>query len=93
VLGTEYISAMAVANSVACLTLIVVLTVAFRGRRLRYQLRALRFMSGYLIMTLLLDLYLVGVSRSSHAVLALLLSMVGVPLLWALVYRLWAKGE
>jgi len=82
-----------VANSIICLALIVALCIAFRGRHLKHQLRALRLMSSYLIMTLLLNLYLVGISRSSHAVLALLLSMAGVPLLWALVYRLWARGE
>lgn len=80
-------------NSAACLTLAVVTLIAFKDRGLKQQLRALRLLVGYVIMTLLTNLYLVSFSGAFIQQVSLVLSAVTVILLWVGVYKLWAKGE
>ena len=89
----RYLSLAALANSAVCSATMIITLTLLRGGKLRHQLRALRLLSGYLISTLLLNVYLVGIVRSDETVAALLISMASVLLMWVLVYRLWARGE
>lgn len=81
------------ANSIACFTLAIIILVAFRDRGLKQQLRALRLLVGYVIMTLLTNLYLVSFSGTFIQQVSLMLSAVTVILIWVGIYKLWAKGE
>ncbi|MEM0010474.1 MAG: hypothetical protein QXO64_01110 [Thermofilaceae archaeon] len=80
-------------NSVACLILTTAIVVAFKDRKLKQQLRALRILVSYITMTLLLNLYMVSISGTTIQQISLVLAGATVVLLWVTVYKLWAKGE
>lgn len=80
-------------NSVACLSLTIIIAMALKDRGLRQQLRALRVLVSYITLTLLLNLYLVSVIGTTLQQISLTLSAATIILLWIVVYKLWAKGE
>lgn len=80
-------------NSISCLLLTVATTLALKDRSLGQQLRALKFLASYAMLTLLANFYLLSVSGRFVAQLSLALSATTVVLLWVTVYKFWAKGE
>lgn len=83
----------ALVNSSVCLALTIILALALRYSSVKKQLRLLRILTTYITLTLLLNLYMVGTSRSKLVYTALALSAASIPLLWLVVYAFWTKGE
>jgi len=87
------VEAAALANSLLCLLLTIAITIALKGSGLKRQLRALRILTSYATVTLLLNIYLLGVVGGNLSKFSLALSAAAVIALWIAVYLLWAKGE
>lgn len=83
----------ALANSLLCLLFTVAVAVALRESGLKRQLKALRILTSYATVTLLVNIYLLGVVGGYASKISLALSAAAIIALWIAVYLLWAKGE